>query len=92
MSLLFFYYWLEHTFVINKTLFAHVLTTTFHLSLGGLFGMVYEHLSRCFIFEDPSLRFSKLFQVVDVVAHGDILRLMALLLGVKKLLAMVKDT
>ncbi len=54
--------------------------------------MVYEHLSRCFIFEDPSLRFSKLFQVVDVVAHGDILRLMALLLGVKKLLAMVKDT
>jgi hypothetical protein len=36
-------------------------------------------------------RFSKLFQVVVVVAHGDIPRLVALLLGVSKLLAMEND-
>jgi len=40
-----FYYKLEHTFVLDKILFAHVLATAPHLSLGELFGMVYEHLS-----------------------------------------------
>ncbi len=49
---------LEHTFVLNKTLFAHVLTITPHLSLNGLYGMVYEHLSGCFIPKDTSSRFS----------------------------------
>jgi hypothetical protein len=53
--------------------------------------MVYEHLSRCFIPEDPSSRFSKLFQVIVVITCGDILRLVALVLGVSKLLAMIKD-
>jgi len=53
--------------------------------------MVYEHLSRCFIPENPSLRFSELFQVIVVVTHGDIPRLVALVLGANKLLAMVKD-
>jgi hypothetical protein len=55
--------------------------------------MVYEHLSRCLILEDPSLRFLKLFQVVaTTIARGDILRSMALVLGVNKLLATIKDT
>jgi hypothetical protein len=53
--------------------------------------MVYEHLFKCFIPEDPSLRFFKLFKVV-VVTHGDILKLMALMLGASRLLSMVKDT
>jgi hypothetical protein len=61
------------------------------LSLGALFGMVYEHLSGCLILEDPSLRFLKLFQIVDV-AHGDILKLVALVLGACRLLSMAKDT
>jgi hypothetical protein len=52
--------------------------------------MVYEHLSGCFILEDPSLGFSELFQVVTIV-RGDILRLVALVLGANKLLAMAKD-
>jgi hypothetical protein len=52
--------------------------------------MVYEHLSGCFILEDPSLGFLKLFQVV-FVARGAIFKSMALLLGVNKLLAMAKD-
>ncbi len=55
--------------------------------------MVYEYLSRCFILKDPSLKFLKLFQVVTTtIACGDILRSMALMLGVNKLLAMAKDT
>jgi hypothetical protein len=54
--------------------------------------MVYEHLLGCFILKDPSLGFSELFQVVVAIAHGDILRLVALVLGVSKLLAMAKDT
>jgi len=55
--------------------------------------MAYEHLSRCLILEDPSLRFLKLFQVVaTTIIHGDILRSMALVLGVNKLLATIKDT
>ncbi len=69
---LIFYYQLEHTFVLDKTLFAHVLAVATHLSSSGLFGMVYEHFSRCFISEDPSLRFLKLFQVVSTIARGDI--------------------
>jgi len=52
--------------------------------------MVYEHLSRCFIPKDPFLGFSKLFQTIVVVAHGDIRRSMTLLLGANKLLAMTK--
>jgi hypothetical protein len=53
--------------------------------------MVYEHLLRWFIPKDPSSRFLKLFQVVVVVARGDILRSMALVLEANILLAMVKD-
>jgi len=53
--------------------------------------MVYEHISRCFIPKDPSSWFSKLFQVVTIVAHGDILKSVAIVLGATKLLAMVKD-
>jgi hypothetical protein len=51
-----------------------------HLFLDGLSRMVYEHLSKCFILKDPSLRFSKLFWVV-VVVRGDTLKLVALVLG-----------
>jgi hypothetical protein len=52
--------------------------------------MVYEHFSRCLIPKDPSLGFSKLFQVV-VVTHGDILKLVALVLETNRLLTMAKD-
>jgi hypothetical protein len=45
---------LEHTFVLDKSLFTHVLTITPHLFLNGLYGMVYEHLLGCFIQEDTS--------------------------------------
>jgi hypothetical protein len=61
-----FYFQLEHTFVLDRTLFVQTLTIAPHLSLGGSSGMVYEHFSRCFILEDPFSRFSKLFQVVIV--------------------------
>jgi hypothetical protein len=71
---LIFDYQLEHTFVLNRILFAQALTIARHLSLGGLSGMVYEHIFGCFIQEDPSLRFSKLFKIAIVVAHGDIPR------------------
>ncbi len=40
-----FYYQHEHIFVLDKILFTQVLTIAPHLSLGGLFEMVYEHLS-----------------------------------------------
>jgi hypothetical protein len=53
--------------------------------------MVYEHLSKCFIAKDPSSRFLELFQVVIVVAHGDIPMSVALVLGASRLLAMAKD-
>jgi hypothetical protein len=53
--------------------------------------MVYEHLSKCFIPKDPSLKFSELFQAVTTFVHGRIPRLMALVLGVSRLLVMVKD-
>ncbi len=80
-----FDYQLKHTFVLDRILFAQALTTTPHLSFGGQYGMVYEHLSRCFIPKNPFSPFSKLFQVV--IAHGDILKLVALLLKANKLLA-----
>jgi hypothetical protein len=52
--------------------------------------MVYEHLSGCFMFEDPSSGFSKLFQVVTLVARGVIPNLVALMLGVIKFLVYKK--
>jgi hypothetical protein len=52
--------------------------------------MVSEHFLGGFIQEDPSSEFSKLFQAI-VVAHDDILRSVALVLGVSILLAMVTD-
>ncbi len=61
------------------------------MSLSGLSRMVYEHISRCFIPKDPSSWFLELFQVAVVVAHGDIPRVMALMLGVNRSLAVVKD-
>jgi hypothetical protein len=72
-------------------LFAQALTIAPHLFAGGLSGMIYEHLSGCFGLENPSSEFSKLFQATTTIAHGDIPRLMALVLGVSKLLAMAKD-
>jgi hypothetical protein len=72
--------------------FAQTLTIIPHLSLGGLYGMVYEHFLNYFILENPSLRFSELFQATIVVAHGDILKSMALMLGAGKLLAMARDS
>jgi hypothetical protein len=50
--------------------------------------MVYEHLLICFILEDSSLGFSKLFQVIITIAHDDIPRLMTLMLGINSLLKM----
>jgi hypothetical protein len=74
---------------LDRILFAQAFAIPPHLSSGELFGMVYEHFSRCFILENPS---SELFQVVVViVACGDILKSMALMLGVNKLLIMAKD-
>jgi hypothetical protein len=54
--------------------------------------MVYEHISRCFIPQEPSLGFSELFKDVFVVACSDIPMLVALVLGVNRLLAMAKDS
>jgi hypothetical protein len=81
----------EHIFVLDRTLFAKALATTSHLSSDELFGMVYEHLSGCFIPEDPSSGFLKLFQVV-ILVRGDIPWSMVLMLGVNRLLVMAKDT
>jgi len=69
---LIFYYQPKHTFVLDRTLFTQALTIIPHLFSGGLFGMVYEHLLRCFILEDQSLGFSKLLQVGVSIVHGDI--------------------
>jgi hypothetical protein len=77
----------KQPFVLDTTLFAQALTTTRNLSSGGLYG----HLLKCFIPEDPSLGFLRLFQVV-VIVHGDIPRSVALMLGGNKLSAMAKDT
>jgi hypothetical protein len=82
----------KHTFVLDMTLFVQALTIAPHLFLGGLSRMVYEHLSRCFILRNPSSRFSKLFQIVAIAPQGDIPRLMALVLGVSRLLVMAKNT
>jgi hypothetical protein len=58
----------------------HALAVAPYLFMGGLFRMVYEHLSKCFILEDPSLGFLELFQTIVVIAHGDIPRSVALML------------
>ncbi len=72
-------------------MFVEALTTPPHLSLDGLFGMVYEHLLGSFIFKHPSPGFSELFQATNVVVCKDILRLVALMLAVIRLLVMAKD-
>jgi len=41
--------------------------------------------------EDPSSKFLELFQVTIIVAHGNILRSMPIMLGANRLLAIVKD-
>jgi len=81
----------KHIFFLDRSLFAQALTIAPHLSSNGVFGMVYEHLLGCFILKDPSLGFSELFQIVAIVAHGDIFRLVALMLGANKLFVMAKD-
>jgi hypothetical protein len=85
---LIFDYQPKHTFVLDKNLFAQTLATIPYLFSGGLCGMVYEHISKCFIPEDPSSGFS---HVVAIVVRMDIFRLMAIMLRVNKLLAMAKD-
>jgi hypothetical protein len=85
-----FDYQLKHTFVLDRTLLIQALAIIPHLSLGVLSGMVYEHFLGCFILEDSSSRFSELSQVVTIVARGNIPKLVALVLGVDKLLAMTK--
>jgi hypothetical protein len=62
-------------------LFAQTLTIVSNLPSNGFFRMVYEHFLKCFILKNPSLGFLKLFHVVVAAAHGDILRLVALVLG-----------
>lgn len=86
-----FNYQLEHTFVLDGTLFEQALTTAPHLFSNGMFRMVYEHIFGCFKPKNPSSWFLKLSQVVTIVAHGDIPRSVALMLGANKLFAMVKD-
>jgi hypothetical protein len=93
---LIFYYHLEHNFVLDRILFAQTLAIVPHLSLGGLFEMVYEHLSRCFILKDPSSRFSELFKVIVVIIHGDTPKLdtpksVALVSRASRLLAIAND-
>jgi len=46
-----------------------------------LFEMVYEHLSGCFIPKVPSSNFLKLLYATGAIARGDILKSMALMLG-----------
>ncbi len=72
---------------MDRILFAQALVTTLHLSLGGLFGMVYEHLSGRFIPKDPSIGFLELFQANAIIVHRDIFKSVSLVLGVIKLLA-----
>jgi len=64
-----FYYQFEHIFILDRTLFAQVLTTTLHLSSNKLFGMVYEHLSGRFILKDPSSGFSKFITTKGVLVR-----------------------
>jgi len=91
-SHLFFDYQHEHTFVLDKILFAQTLAITPHLSSGGLSRMVYEHFLIWFILEDPSSKKLELFQATAIVAYADIPRSVALVLGANRLLAMTKDT
>jgi len=72
-------------------MFTQALTIIPHLFPNGLSRMVYEHLLRCLIPEDPSLGLSGLFEVVNVI-HGDNPKSMALVLGASRLLAMAKET
>jgi hypothetical protein len=44
-----FNYQLIHIFNLDRIMFAQALAITFHLSLGGLFGKVFEHLLGCLI-------------------------------------------
>jgi hypothetical protein len=53
-SLSIFDFQLEHVFVLDKIMFTQALANAPHLSSGGLSGMVYEHLSGCFMPKDPS--------------------------------------
>jgi hypothetical protein len=62
LSLLFLTLSLNTFFILDKAMFTQALAIAPHLSLKGLFGMVYEHFSRCFIPKDPSSEFSKLLQ------------------------------
>jgi hypothetical protein len=62
---------LEHTFVLDRTLFAQALAITPRLSSGGLFGMVYEHLLGCFIPKDPSSRFRNYFMCCCCYSWGN---------------------
>ncbi len=73
-------------------MFAQAFAIAAHLFLDELSRMVYEHLSKCFIPEEPSSEFLKLFQAVVAITRGDILRSVALMMGVNRLLAMAKDT
>jgi len=82
----------KHNFSLDKILFPQALAIAPHLFLGGLSRMVYEHLSRCFILEDPSLRFSKLFYIVATIVHGHIFKSVAFVLRANKLLIMAKET
>ncbi len=68
-----FYYQPKHIFIVDRTLFAQFLAIVPYLFLGGLSGMVYEHLLGCFIPKDPSSKFSKLFQVIVIIVSRDIL-------------------
>ncbi len=85
-----FNYQPKHTFILDKIIFAQALTIIPLFFFNEFSRMVYEHFLRCFIPKDPSSWFSELFQVGDVVAHGDTLRLLALVPGVNRLL--IKDT
>jgi len=48
------------------------------------------HFLGCFILKDPSSRFLELFQVVVVIACVDILKLVMLVVGASRMLALVK--
>jgi hypothetical protein len=86
-----FYNQPKHIFVLNRTLFSQTLTIVPHLFLHGFSKMVYEHFLGCFIPENPSLGFLELFQVTTIVIHVYIPRLVALVLGANRLMAMAKD-
>ncbi len=75
---------------MDRIIFTQALAIVPHLFLDGLSRMVYEYLSRCFILEDPSSRFSKKFHVAAIVVDKDIPRLVALVLVANKLLATAK--